>query len=310
MVCDKCFKSSFWKQTRKTAKNGRQIWKCRCGNKQVVDWGGGDVELPKILVFDIEESKALMRLYDTGRQYVSWRSIEKEKYITGWAAKWLFDNEVMSSFVTSKEAKNRDEKRVVKGIHKLLDKAHVVIAHNGDGFDLKELTPRFVKYGLSPCNRYTTIDTLKKSRQVFRLPSHSLAYLLKYFGLETQKLKRGDTDAAEDGDKDALLEDENYCRHDVMGLEELYMLMRPYMKTHPSLSHYLDMYQPLGKGDKRCPRCLEPISVFKWTKQYRTPSGVVYESCNCPRCHAVIRGAKKGVAVGMSDLVDAILEVQ
>ena len=308
MVCDKCFKSSFWKQTKKTAKNGRQIWKCRCKHEQVVDFVSVDIEPPNVLVFDIEQSKALMRLYDTGKQYVSWKSIEKGKYVTGWAAKWLFDNKMMSMFVTPKEAKKRDERRVVKGIHSLLNKADVVIAHNGDGFDLKELAPRFVKYGLQPCNRYTTVDTLKKSRQIFRIPSHSLAYLLKYFGLENQKMKRGDTDAAEDGDAKALKEDEKYCRQDVAGLEELYLLMRPHMKTHPSLSYYLDMFQPLSKGDKRCPRCLEAISVFKWTKQYRTPAGIVYESCNCPSCGAVIRGQKKGSAVTMADLADMMLE--
>ena len=292
MVCDKCFKMSFWRQTKKKSKNDRQVWKCRCGHEQVADGPQGDFEPPAVLVFDIEESKAIMRLYDTGKQYVSWKSIEQEKYVTGWAAKWLFDNKMHSMFVTPKEARNRDERRVVKGIHRLLDQADIVIAHNGDGFDLKELAPRFLKYGLSPVNRYTTVDTLKKSRQIFRLPSHSLAYLLKYFGLENQKMKRGDTDAAEDGDAKALKEDEKYCRQDVAGLEELYLMMRPHMKTHPSLSNSLDMYQPLGDGAIRCPRCLGAISEMKWSRRYRTPAGIVYKSCNCPHCKAVIRGVR------------------
>ena len=252
----------------------------------------GKFKPPNVLLFDIETSKAVFRLYHTGKQYVRFDQLEKDNYMIGWAAKWLFDDKVISCFVKPNEARERDEARVVASLHKVMDKADVVIAHNGDEFDIKEVTTRFTKYGLQPVNRFTTVDTYKKAKQIYRLQSYSLRYLLEYFSL-IPKMERCDPDGAEDGNKEALLQEQEYCKRDVLGLEELYIKMRPYMKTHPRLSLWLDMYQPLDNGDIRCPRCLETISEYNWNKQYRTPNGMVYASTNCPTCGAVIRGERR-----------------
>lgn len=282
----------FFRRTNKKTKDGRSIFKCRCGYEEEQELPQGKFKPPNVLLFDIETSKAVFKLYHTGNQYVRHDQMTIDNYVLGWAAKWLFDDKMYSSFVKPHEARNRDETRVVRNLHKLLDKADVVIAHNGDEFDIKEITARFTKYDLSPVNRFATVDTLKKAKQIYRVQSYSLRFLLEYFSL-IPKGERCDPDGAEDGNKQALLQEEEYCRRDVLGLEELYIKMRPYMKTHPKLSLWLDMYQPLDDGDIRCPRCLEIISEYKWNKEYRTPSGVVYHSTNCPTCRTVIRGRRK-----------------
>jgi len=247
---------------------------------------------PKILLLDIESSKGVFRIYRTGKQYVSWKNIEKEPYVTGWAAKWLFDSEMHSCFVRPAEAKKRNERRVVKELYQLMNQADMIITHNGDKFDLRQLNMRFIKYGLMPNNRYLSVDTLKKAKQILDAQSYSLEYLLQYYNL-SPKMERGDTDAAEDGDKVALLEDEKYCRQDVWGLEELYLLLRGWMKTHPNMSVYYEMYHPLGEGENYCPRCLHVVTRFKFTRFWRTPQGTLYRSGNCPHCGAVLRKARK-----------------
>jgi DNA polymerase elongation subunit (family B) len=162
---------------------------------------------PKILLLDIERSKARFALYAPGKQYVSWRDMTAETYITGWAAKWLFDPETQSAFVTPKEAKARNDTRIVTKLYKLMNEADMIVAHNGNGFDFPILYATFARYNLPPNNRQLTLDTYRKAKQVFKLPSYSLGYLLQYFGC-APKGKREDTDLAEAGDKKALQHDE------------------------------------------------------------------------------------------------------
>lgn len=251
-----------------------------------------DVGAPKILIFDIETSKGIYKLYRTGKQFVGWRSIDAEPYVMGWAGKWLFGDKTYSCFVTPEEAKNRDDERVIKMLHKMLSMADMVITHNGDRFDIKQANPRFTRLGLLPVNGYVSVDTLKKAKQIYDLQSYSLEYMLKYFGCEHQKMDRGGqeaTDLAEAGDPKALKHDEKYCKQDVWGLEELYLKMRGYMKTHPNMSIYYEMYHPLEHDENYCPRCLEVINRSHWIKKIRTPSGTLYKACSCPNCGAMLR---------------------
>ena len=78
-----------------------------------------------------------------------------------WSAKWLYDDKILSDVLTPKEAKERNDKRIIKSVWKLLNEADIVIAHNGDKFDLKKLKARFLSNGFVPPMPYKTVDTLK-----------------------------------------------------------------------------------------------------------------------------------------------------
>ena len=198
-------------------------------------------ELPKILLFDVETSLYHFVGWGTYKQYIQHYQITQHQYIISWAAKWLYDDDVQSDVVTPEESKNRDDKRVVKSIYKLLDEADIVIGHNGDRFDLRKLRWRFISHDMPPPSPFKIIDTLKVARREFFAPSYKQDFLTKYFQLEN-KLS---TDFqlwidCENGNQDRLNEMVEYNKHDVMGLEELYLKIRPYIHNHPNLSVLMD----------------------------------------------------------------------
>ena len=274
-------------QDRVNGKSNTRLYCKRC-QKFTTKFGA-----PKILLLDIEVSTGTYSLYSTGKQVVGWKSVKERGYMLGWAAKWLFDNKIHSAFINPSEAKRRDDKRISIELHKLMRDADLVIAHNGDKYDIRKINWFFALHNLEPNNRYQSIDTYKKAKQLWGAESCSLGYLLQSFGYNGKgHLHADDWDAVMAGDKQAIKYAEQYCRDDVYGLEDLYLKLRGWMRTHPNMSIYYEMYQPLKKDEKYCPRCLETIYEAKWTKQYRTPSGTVYKSCNCPHCGAVLRGQK------------------
>ena len=72
---------------------------------------------------------------------------------------------------------------LVKDLRDLFDEADVLIAHNGDRFDIRKAQARMVRYGMKPPSRYQTIDTLKAARKYFQFDSSRLDALGQYLGL-------------------------------------------------------------------------------------------------------------------------------
>ena len=86
-------------------------------------------KFPKILLFDVET--APMRAYVWGRwkQNISLNETISEWYILCWSAKWLYSNTIMYDKLTSEEAINQNDKRIVTNLWKLVDEADIVIAY-------------------------------------------------------------------------------------------------------------------------------------------------------------------------------------
>lgn len=184
--------------------------------------------------------------------------------------------------MTSKEAKNKDDKRVVKSLWELMDEADIIIAHNLDNFDLKKINTRFLKHNLPHPSYYRKIDTLKVARQNFKISSNKLDYICKFLGLD-RKMQTGGFDLwvrCYNGDKEALKTMDKYCRKDVKILEEVYLELRPYIKNHPHITLV----------DGSCPNCgskdLKEISPYK-TQRYE------YPAYRCRNCKALTHGTKK-----------------
>ena len=211
--------------------------------------------LPKILLFDIETTPMPVWVWSFGKQYVPPTNLVNDDYgnqrvwyVLSWAAKWLYDDNVMSDIVTPEEAVARDDSRVLDSIWEMLDQADIVIAHNGDRFDLRKLNARFILNDMPPPSPYKSIDTLKIARREFAFSSNKQDFLTKTFGL-AEKLK---TDFqlwldCMDGDKSALNNMLSYNERDVVGLEQVYLKLRPYIKNHPNLGVLMD--------DSVCPTC-------------------------------------------------------
>ena len=232
-------------------------------------------EIPNILIFDIETSFYHFVGWGTYKQYIQHYQITKHQYIISWAAKWLYDDEIMSDVVTSEESKNRDDKRILESIHKLLDKADIVIGHNGDRFDLRKLKWRFISEDMEPPSPYKVIDTLKVARREFFAPSYKQDFLTKYFKLQKKLETNFDLwKDCEAGVQEKLDEMVEYNRHDVIGLEELYLKIRPYMHNHPNLGVLMDR--------DVCPSCGKE-DIIETEAEYITSANrfPVYRCNNC-----------------------------
>jgi hypothetical protein len=218
--------------------------------------GSPQSDLPKILLFDIETAPMEVYVWAINyKQFIPHTNIikdengeEKSWFVLSWAAKWLYDESVVSDIVTPDESISRDDKRILESIWKLLDEADIVIAHNGDRFDIRKLNARFLDNDINPPSPFRTIDTLKIARREFAFVSNKQDYLTKHLKLE-QKLETNFklwVDCIH-GDQKQLNKMEEYNRHDVMGLEQVYLKLRPYIKNHPNLGVLMDM--------DVCPNC-------------------------------------------------------
>lgn len=258
--------------------------------KDCKKWFAGE-GAPRILLLDIETSHIHATLWDKGDQYVRPSQITKSWFILCWSAKWLFEDKVMSDVVTSKESLARDDKRVVTSIHKLMDQAHFIITQNGDKFDLKKLNWRFLKHGLAPNNHYHSIDTLKKARQLLSTLSLGLDEVGQELGFGGKyPMVEQDWYDAEAGMSSALKKMSTYCAGDVWRLEDWYLILRPWMKTHPNLAPYVDMYRELQEDETICSRCLNTIHKAKFSRKWRSPvSGKLYKNGSCPHCGTQLR---------------------
>ena len=164
---------------------------------------------PVVAVFDIETMplKIAGHLWGIRDQYIPHTMIEDSWRMLSWSAKILGETKIYSDIMTPKEAIERNSFRVVSTLRSFLEKVDIVIAHNGDEFDIKTFNSELIYYEMKPL-KYRSIDTLKLIRKNFNLPSYKLAFINDYFGI-TRKIKnegQGLWDKCLTGDKNALKE--------------------------------------------------------------------------------------------------------
>lgn len=133
-----------------------------------------------------------------------------------------------------------------------------------------------------PPSSFQVIDTLKESRKMAAHSSHRLDYLGKLFK-NKGKIK---TDYAlwkrcKVGDPESLLYMDKYCKEDVLLLEEVYLVMRPWIKSHPNISLYIDSNEPV------CPAC--GSKKLHTVEDYVTMASV-FPGYRCQKCGHISRG--------------------
>jgi len=199
-----------------------------------------------------------------------------------WSAKWLFAEDTMSNRLTPREAVLEDDQRIVENLWRVLNEADIVIAHNGEKFDIPKIKARFLIHGLPPTTFYQQIDTKKVALKEFGFSSNKLEALARTFGIEG----KDETDfnlwvACLQGNEEALKYMETYNRKDVEVLEAVYLVMRPYIKGHPNYNLYVDSETPV------CPHCGGSHLAFAGY-YYFTPTGK-YKNFRCGDCGALSR---------------------
>lgn len=230
----------------------------------------------KILILDIETAPNLAYVWGAWKQNVGQNQWVEKSHIMSMAYKWLNSDEICYL-----ENRDEDDSQLVAEIYELLDEADIVVAHNGQKFDLPTIIGRGVVHGYTPPSPYFVVDTLLTARRELRLVSNSLANLCEQLGLK-QKLSHAKFPGFKlwseclKGNPEAWEEMRVYNIQDVEALEELYLRLRPYMKNHPNVS------RPDTEGVVACPKC--GSTRIQYRGYYYTRAGLCYRRFVCLDC--------------------------
>jgi hypothetical protein len=203
----------------------------------------------KIVLLDIETAPSL------GWVWQKWQTnvidFKQDWYILSFAYKYLGEKEVhvrcLADYPGYADEKEND-KALVSDLWKLMDRADIIIAHNGDDFDIPKVNTRFISHGMHPPSPYKSVDTLKIARRVFKFDSNKLDELGRYLGIGRKLPHTGFHlwQGCMQGDPEAWKTMKDYNGQDVTLLEQVYFLMRPWAKTHPQVN----------QGELHtCPKC-------------------------------------------------------
>lgn len=190
---------------------------------------------PKVLIFDIETAPIMAYVWGLWDQNVGLNQIVKDWYVLSWSAKWLGSPESEVMYVDQRDnPKMSDDLGIISQIWQLLDEADVVVTQNGKRFDAKKLNARFIQNGFPPPSSYRHVDTFQIARKVFAFTSNKLEYMTDKLCKKYKKLKHSKFAGFElwseclNGNREAWQEMEIYNRYDVLSLEELYLILRPW----------------------------------------------------------------------------------
>lgn len=210
---------------------------------------------PRILTLDIETAPLEVHSWGIWEQNIGLEMIKAEWTILSFSAKWLDEKKVLYFDTGGRgKAKVRDDKELLAKLWKLLDEADIVVAQNGQQFDLKKINSRLVMSGFGPYSPVRVIDTMLVAKRTFSFTSNKLAWMSEYL-TTTKKLKHKSFPGFElwsaclqDNPK-AWAEMSRYNKADVLATEELYLKLRPWIEGGPNLGVYSDLEIPL------CPKC-------------------------------------------------------
>lgn len=184
----------------------------------------------KIMVYDIETSRTEATLWWTGKQYINHKQLRTEPKIISIAWKWIGEDKV--SYLTWD--KNHCDKIMLDKFLKHYNKASMVIGQNNNSFDNKWINTRAAKHKLRVDRYVKSFDIYRMAKRYFRIPSYSMAYMAKYFGLTLKQSHEGIHmwDMIEYGNikeqKEYLNKMVEYNKGDIVTTEELYMTLKPY----------------------------------------------------------------------------------
>ena len=195
----------------------------------------------KILIFDIETAPMKTFAWGVWKQNLNKDLIIDDWFILTWSAKWLYSNEILNDKLTKQEALNQDDSRIATSLWNLFNEADVVIAHNAIKFDIPRMNTRFILNSLLPPSPYQIIDTLKVAQKEFSFSHNRLDYLGRLFGIG-RKIKTDFElwERSYNGDETALQEMQDYNDQDVILLEDVYLKLRPWIRSHPNMNLYTE----------------------------------------------------------------------
>jgi hypothetical protein len=237
----------------------------------------GQVTAPKILLLDIETAPATAYVWKLFDENVGLDQLITPGRIICWAAKWY-----KGAMHCADERGNRNA--MLKALHALMSEADAVVTYNGDRFDIPKVNGEFLAAGLPPVQPTPSIDLYRTTKQL-GYQSGKLQFVSGHLGIG-KKVETGGFKLWADvlaGDEKAWARMLRYNKHDVILLEKLYTVVRPYVKTHPALY--------VGHG--ACPSCGGKKLHRRGERMTRT---FAIERLHCQDCGSWSSGKRRRLA--------------
>jgi len=208
----------------------------------------------RILLIDIETAPTRAYAWSRWKQNIFQSQIISEGFMLCFSYKWLGEGHTSVDalpFYDLYQEDNENDYHVVKAIWELFNRADIIIAHNGDEFDIPFINSRFIFHGMGVPSPYRTVDTLKIARKYFRFPSNKLDDLGEYLKLGRKVETEGFAlwTGCLSGNFESWTKMCEYNIGDVDLLEKIYLKLRAWDKSHPSIS-VLD-----NAAEERCTIC-------------------------------------------------------
>lgn len=223
---------------------------------------------PRVAFIDIETAPIIAAVWQTREADAIW--VERDTFLLCAAVSWEGSPTVKTLALPDFPGYDKDrtnDSRLLGELFDILDRADIVVAHNGARFDLPKINARLAVHGFAPPSPYKIIDTLKIARKSFKFDSNRLDNLGRYLGVG-RKLPNTGGDLwrrCVDGDPAAWAAMRRYNAQDVRLLVRVYEKLKAW-GPHPDLRPYT--------GVSGCPTCLSSdvqrrgISVAR-TRRYQ-----------------------------------------
>lgn len=180
---------------------------------------------PKILFFDIESTGVNALRSDLG-------------IVMLFGYKWAHEKRAHVLKITAHDLRNLDDRKLLIAASALLDEADILVGHFASVFDRRFIQGRLLIHGLPPIPNTKMRDTCMVARSVANYSSNRLKHLAKILNLKHQKLENNWPEAWFEvlrGNMHVLDQLADYCKGDVLALEELYYRLLPFDTPHPRL---------------------------------------------------------------------------
>jgi uncharacterized protein YprB with RNaseH-like and TPR domain len=205
----------------------------------------------KILFLDIETAPSLGWVWGKWQQNVI--DFKKDWYMLSFAYKWANEDQIHVKGLIDYPGYKRhteNDKALAKDLWKLLDEADIIIAQNGDSFDIPKINTRFLIHGLQPPSPYKTVDTLKIAKKRFAFDSNKLDDLGHYLNIGRKLPHTGFHlwKGCMSGNPEAWKTMKEYNAHDIDLLEQLYYKVRAWDTQHPQVNQG-------ATANEACPKC-------------------------------------------------------
>lgn len=180
---------------------------------------------PRILFYDLEVSGDIGLFFGRHKINISQEAIVKKGgFILCASWKYQGSKKVNSIHLTQSEVLLGDDSRIVEKMRNLYFDSDAVICHNSKGYDHKVLQARGAYWDMPALPLVKVLDTLELARRNLRLPSNKLGSIAAYFNLPLKMDHSGISlwVSVQSGNHAAMMTMVDYCKQDVVVLEEVY----------------------------------------------------------------------------------------